>query len=435
MSKFTCIATGDAFITRRIPAEGYEGLEALADLIGRHDVRFSNLEMTFHDMEGTPAAVSGGTWAMAEPRCLDDMLRYGFNLFTTANNHSGDYGEGGVLATIRHLKERDMVFSGTGANLTEASRPCYLETRKGRVALISACSTFHIASMAGGQSGDVPGRPGLSPLRFTTTYHVTEDRFRQVQELAKLTYVNAYEDYGIRLGYSNPKPEGITNFGTYRFALDTENRVETVPLERDMARIEAEIREARRQADLVLVSIHAHETDHDDFAQAPGYLEIFSRRCIDAGAAAVIGHGPHELRGVEVYHGGLIFYSLGNFIFQTETVSTQPFEAFDNKGLPFGTKVGEYMEKRSKNGTAGYPTQENIWRSVLAGWTVEDGKLTQVQLHPMSLRTGGGHTGRGTPVLTDDEAVLHYLADLSRPYGTDIQIRGGVGYIDLTSNE
>ena len=65
MSKFTCIATGDAFITRRIPAEGYEGLEALANLIGRHDVRFSNLEMTFHDMEGTPAAVSGGTWAIS----------------------------------------------------------------------------------------------------------------------------------------------------------------------------------------------------------------------------------------------------------------------------------------------------------------------------------------------------------------------------------
>ena len=184
MNKMTFIATGDAFTTRRIPADGYPGLEELQEVIGRHDVKFSNLEMTYHDLEGTPAAVSGGTWAMAAPRCLDDMKRYGFNLFTTANNHTGDYGEGGALATIRHLRERDMAFSGTGGNLAEASRPCYLETRKGRVALVSACSTFHIASMAGGQSGEAPGRPGLNPLRFATTYHVTADRFRQVQELA-----------------------------------------------------------------------------------------------------------------------------------------------------------------------------------------------------------------------------------------------------------
>ena len=248
------IATGDAFITRRIPQGGYPGLAELQRTIGAYDVKFSNLEMTFHDAEGTPAAVSGGTWAMAEPRCLDDMLAYGFNLFTTANNHSGDYGEGGILATIRHLQERDMVFSGTGSNLAEASRPCYLETPKGRVALVSACSTFHVSSMAGGQSGQVTGRPGLNPLRFTTTYHVTQEHFDAVKRLAELTDVNAYEDYGIRLGYVNPKPEGITNFGTYNFALDTRNFVETLPLERDMVRIEAEIREACRQADTVLVS-------------------------------------------------------------------------------------------------------------------------------------------------------------------------------------
>lgn len=105
----------------------------------------------------------------------------------------------------------------------------------------------------------------------------------------------------------------------------------------------------------------------------PQFLEIFSKKCIDAGATVVIGHGPHELRGIEVYHGGLILYSLGNFIFQTETVSMQPYEAFANKGLSTDMKVGEFMNLRSKNGTVGYPTLENIWRSVMAAWTMEDG--------------------------------------------------------------
>ena len=130
---------------------------------------------------------------------------------------------------------------------------------------------------------------------------------------------------------------------------------------------------------------------------------------------AVIGHGPHELRGVELYPGGLILYSLGNLIFQTETVSRQPYEA--------------YMDQRSKNGTAGYPTQENIWRSVMASWDMEDGRVTGVRLYPVSLGTGEPRTRRGTPVLTRDEDTLRYLARLSQPFGTAIRVEDGVGYV------
>ena len=44
-----------------------------------------------------------------------------------------------------------------------------------------------------------------------------------------------------------------------------------------------------------------------------GDLRKFSRAVIDAGADLVIGHGPHVLRGMEIYKGRLIAYSLGNF--------------------------------------------------------------------------------------------------------------------------
>ena len=75
MSKTTFIAAGDIFITRRIPKEGYEGFDKIRDLISSHDVKFANLESTFHDQEGIPAVVSGGTWAMSDPRTLDDIAR------------------------------------------------------------------------------------------------------------------------------------------------------------------------------------------------------------------------------------------------------------------------------------------------------------------------------------------------------------------------
>ena len=118
----TFIATGDSFITRRLPENGYQGFDELEQLIKGHDVRFANLEMTFHRQEGFPAAASGGTWAMTDPAMLDDMLRYGFNLFNTANNHSGDFGPLGVTATIKHLQERNMVFAGNDIRCTKIER-------------------------------------------------------------------------------------------------------------------------------------------------------------------------------------------------------------------------------------------------------------------------------------------------------------------------
>lgn len=431
-NKLTFIATGDVFITRRFPEGGYEGFDEIRDCIEQHDVKFTNLEMTFHDQEGYPAAQSGGTWAMTEPRALDDVKKFGFNLFNTANNHSGDYSEGGVLATIRHLKERDMVFAGTGKNLAEASRACYLETKKNRVALICVSSSFSAASRAGGQSQEMPGRPGLNPLRFTTYYHVDQEHFNMVEELTKLTHINADKMYSIRTGYLNPFAEGVLPFGEEAmFILDKENKIISVPNEEDMARVEAEIIEAKKQADVVLVSFHGHEYDADDTTVPAMFLETFSRKCIDAGADAVIGHGPHELRGIEIYKGKVIFYSVGNFLFETETVSLQPYDAYINKKLPVDMKVGSYMDNRSKNGTVGFGVLPEIWHAVMAAWTMEDGKITQVQLYPVELGMERQRSQKGVPRMSHDEKTLSYLNELCKPYGTEIRIENGVGYIDL----
>jgi poly-gamma-glutamate capsule biosynthesis protein CapA/YwtB (metallophosphatase superfamily) len=84
------------------------------------------------------------------------------------------------------------------------------------------------------------------------------------------------------------------------------------------------VRQAAAQADLVLVTIHAGAEGADRGQVRPG-TEIFlgedrgdavafSHAVIDAGADAVLGAGPHVLRGMEWYRGRLIAYSLGNFL-------------------------------------------------------------------------------------------------------------------------
>ena len=83
------------------------------------------------------------------------------------------------------------------------------------------------------------------------------------------------------------------------------------------------VRQARVEADLVIVSFHggAEGASHQHVAPGDetflgedrGDLRRFARAAVDAGAQVVIGSGPHVVRGMEVYHGKLIAYSLGNF--------------------------------------------------------------------------------------------------------------------------
>lgn len=429
MAKTTFIAAGDAFATKRLPKGGYEGFDEVQACVKAHDVAFLNLESTFHDREGIPSAQSGGTWAMSDPRILDDMKEYGFNIFNTANNHSCDYSQSGVLATIKHLKERDMIFAGTGKDLGDASRPCYIETKHARVAMLACNSSNNDSARAGAQTGDLPGRPGANPMRCLKRFHVDQKHFDMVKELAEITSVNASTERSIALGYTAPYPEGQFPFGANRFILDDHCWVETVPHAKDMERMVEQIKEAKKQADIVLVSIHSHFYDDRDPKLPSQFIEKFAHNCIDAGADVIIGHGPHQLQGIERYKDGLIFYSIGNYIFETETVALQPWDAYANKGYRTDMQVGEYMDLRSKNGTAGYGTLPEIWNSVMAAWTMEDGKVTEVQLYPVTLNMEKSRAQKGRPVMNKSEETLKYLAELSKPYGTEIEIKDGVGYI------
>ena len=101
----TFAAAGDIFINRRLPERAYAGFEKLSALIGSAEVRFANLETTIHNREGYPFPFSGGTWAMSAPEVLEDVKKYGFNIYNAANNHAMDYSHNGLLATMRYLHQ------------------------------------------------------------------------------------------------------------------------------------------------------------------------------------------------------------------------------------------------------------------------------------------------------------------------------------------
>ena len=79
------------------------------------------------------------------------------------------------------------------------------------------------------------------------------------------------------------------------------------------------------------------------------------KKCIDAGATTYIIHGPHQLRGIDIYKGRPIFYSLGNFIFQNETIDPMPADYYEKYGLPDTALASDLYDARFKNGTSGFP--------------------------------------------------------------------------------
>ena len=288
------------------------------------------------------------------------------------------------------------------------------------------------STITAGQGFTMKGRPGLNPLRFRTVHHVNQKHFDMAKELSDITEINARTFNLISRGYRLPFPEGTLPLGSMNFVLtDGPERNETAPNKKDLKRTLDEIAEARRQADIVIVSVHHHEMRGGDTMKSPEFIETFSKACIDAGASVVIGHGPHQLRGIECWKGGVIFYSLGNFIFQAETVARQPYDAFDGKNLPQEMNVGAYMDFRSKNGTKGDVVNPEIWRAVLPSWTIEDGKLTEVKLYPIDLGQKNPRPHRGSPKLSQSVETLEHLKQLSADLGTTIEIENGVGKVIL----
>lgn len=96
-----------------------------------------------------------------------------------------------------------------------------------------------------------------------------------------------------------------------------------VPNVNDLAFARRLVEQANKKADLVVVSFHggAEGTGAQNVPQRTemfgtekrGNLPLFARTVIDAGADLVLGHGPHVLRGMEIYKDRLVVYSMGNF--------------------------------------------------------------------------------------------------------------------------
>ena len=422
--RFTLALTGDSIITRKLSVYEEPEFLRMIDLLRGADLAFTNLEILFHDWESYPMSSSGGTYMRAQPELVQEFVWAGIDIGSLANNHSGDYGPPAMLLTEKYVREAGMVAAGVGRSLAEAREAKFIETKDGRMALISLASTFPNHSMAGKSRDDIPPRPGLSHLRHIRTYEVTKDQLEGVRATMRDLKMN-------------PPAEGTSlNFLRNRFELADAPGVRTEPHPEDMAEIAMIVSNARRQADYVMVTIHAHEgAPGPDSRMVPAqFLVTFARAMVDAGASAFVGHGPHALRAIEMYKGVPILYSLGDFVFQNETLQRLPYENYHGVGLDESGGLADFNEARYNNDTTGFPTIPEIWEAVIAVPEWSGQQLVELTLHPISLGYGQPRHVRGRPMMAEGalaDKILQDLVRLSEPYGTQFEIKDGVARVVL----
>jgi len=436
--------TGESLISRAMSVFQEERLLKMRDLIRSGDVGFTNAEMLFHNYEDPPTHLPGGTYMRCDPSFIQDLQWLGINIVGCANNHSYDFGENGVLTNIYYLDEAGMPHAGTGEHLAEATAPTYMDTPKGRVALIAATSSGPPGERAGEQRRDVMGRPGANFIRWSTEWTVDREAFDALKRVANNMGwpEQAAQRRASGRGDMSPESDTEVHFLVHQMyaeeastkfvlgkAFDRHSYINKEDLERNLQRVS----DARRMADWVMFTVHNHEGGKT-VEEPSDHIELLAHAVIDAGADIFIGHGPHQDRGIEIYKGKPIFYSLGNFILQNDTVLLMPHDNMLRYGLSWEATPADFYDARSANETRGQTVQPIRWQTAIAMVAFKGKQLTEMKLHPVDLGFWRPRSQRGRPLLAEGEVaqeVLERFQRLSEPFGTRIAIEDGVGLVQV----
>jgi poly-gamma-glutamate synthesis protein (capsule biosynthesis protein) len=429
-ASLTLAATGDCIFTRPVSALKTPAFLRLVDLLRGADCLYGNCEMVLADLDGPgyPMFEGSALSVVSPPRIARELAWMGFDVMGAANNHTWDYGAPGISSTREHLTAAGIGVAGTGQDLQQAAAPAYVDTPGGRVALVNCASTFRDYAVAYPGRGDFKGIPGLNPVRLVHRFGLDPQSFAAVTRLAE--QLKPLGPVGNPIGTSNPAPQvaadRVSLFGQTFVPADRASVTEQVVPE-DLARITAAIADARRNARLVIVSIHAHEVQGNNDTPA-AFLQPFAHACIEAGADAFFGAGSHVTWGIEWHRGRPICYGLGDFFFQYETVHGYASDVYEAYGLdpqtPDHTKASDKLP-------IGGP---DLWQTIVPVVTYADGRAATMALHPVTLGMDEPRYQRGTPRLAEGaEAgqILDRVARLSRPYGTTIRIGDGVAEVEV----
>jgi poly-gamma-glutamate capsule biosynthesis protein CapA/YwtB (metallophosphatase superfamily) len=352
---FDILAVGDVGAKRADLASMFAGVRPL---LASAPVVFGQLETVVSDRG---AIVPNARLAMRSGSALAPILaETGFTMMSFAGNHCLDWGYEGFGDTIGHMTDAGVALAGAGANREAAFRPTFQQVGDTRVALVAANAILPEGYAA------TRDRAGCAPLHAHTFYEQVE--------------------------HDQP---------------GTPARIRSHPARADLADLLAAIRQAKAEAQIVLLSLHwgIHMVRG---AIAEYQIEV-AHAAIEAGADAILGHHPHIMKAIAFHRGKPIFYSLGNFaieqphIWDPTIVETESFRHLVSLN-PSWSMDATYM----------LPEETRI--TGVAQLVVRGGAIAEVRFRPAWIDDDSAPR-----LLAADDAefrrVTDYLRDVTRDEG------------------
>ncbi|MBI4331114.1 MAG: CapA family protein [Chloroflexi bacterium] len=258
MSQLSLYGVGDVLFYRDNPESSF----ALAlPTLKKADILFGQLENVFSDKAPDFHGASSLPAPTQKVSCLTSA---GFQVMSLASNHTLDFGEGCLLDSIETLKRSGIAAIGAGKNIEEARRPAIVERNGTRIGFLGYCTVLPRGYEA------KAGKAGAAPMRAITSYE--------------------------QVDWQPGMPPRVLSFAH----------------QEDLAALLADIKTLRPTVDVLVLSLHwgVH--------YIPSIIAMHQKEiayaAIDAGVDVILGHHAHILKGIEVYKGKVIFYSLGNFV-------------------------------------------------------------------------------------------------------------------------
>ena len=362
-------AVGDMIFNQQISTLQEPERRGLFRIMQEADIAYGNLEFSMNEH---PEAQRPFYNFRAGTDFVWEVAAIGINLVSMSNNHALDFGPDGLRDCLKALDHAQIRHAGAGLTLAAAHAPASMNVQ-------SRTTDFSL----------------LSYMRYWT------NKFRSTDPAAP------------SLATIDPAVILVANG-------DKVDKVEG-PLESDIKTMEDDVVLARRHTDVLMVALHNHDVSHDRVYgiqdHAPANDHIMYRRAIDAGADMVLGSGPHVLRGIEIYKGKPIFYSLSDFIYQYRTPDKIPVDLIHQRDLEVDRPTNVSVWDRRD--------QWQTMEGVLVRMTVNGGKLKRIQLIPITIDDEGPLYG--VPRLVSDERAkdtFDRLQKLSAPYGTKLVVKG-----------
>ncbi|GAA3430675.1 CapA family protein [Kutzneria kofuensis] len=321
--RFVVNAAGDVMFGRRyqsgalIPANDAAAgarsvVDAVAPAFRLADLSTVNLETVVSSAASTNAYPKKRFILESPPASVDGLKALGVTVPLLANNHTRDFLDGGVADTEKALSAAGFPVVGTTVG-DEPEKPFQAKVHGTDVAVLA------YTSVDGSYVNDSYPKTGAptsdddawqyQPRSWGYGRIPTEDRtigqaWTLYEKLARADQAAAWDsltrvypeiqDWVARRGHG----------GAARW---------------DDTASPAQINAVAKQSQLTIVEMH---TGFQFQSASAKDTRAMARAAIDAGADIVICHHPHVLQGFEFYKGHLIAYSMGNFVFDQDFMST-----------------------------------------------------------------------------------------------------------------